>query len=555
MAKEIGFECIHASYFKDRRTWQDDVVLVKEHVHYDDGTIVPKLREIRNHQRELHVHQPGYRDYKDKREWVPLKECNTFTSTQIGLDAKVAQALEWFGPPPQLRVLARSPYLYGTDITTSALIHDKYLTKFPDLNSEATVAVLDYETDVVHGTEEILAGSLTFGSKAIIAVTEDFVKGITGVESKVHTAFGKYLQKYRKARGIELEVVVCGTEVEVVLRLLERAHEWSPDYITGWGINFDIKKMLLAMKRARVDPADYFSDPNLPRAYRYFKYREGKMIKVTATGKKSSKHVADLWHWIYAPASFQWIDSMCLYKQLRVTEGNQPSYSLDAILNRHLNLGKLRFAEADAYTGLSWHQVMQTKFKIEYLVYCIFDCIGVELLNEDTGDIGLMRTLLGHTDTENFSSTPKRLADDMHLYCRDRGLVVGTTSDKMVEEYDKLTAPLKGWIAILPSHHLKQQGLPLLEEFPELETSMNTFVSDLDVEGSYPWTQSVLNISKETTLTEVGSVKGRGPMVQKHAGLNLTAARTNAVEVCCEVLQYPSLEAMLYEFKKTKGIE
>lgn len=50
---------------------------------------------------------------------------------------------------------------------------------------------------------------------------------------------------------------------------------------------------------------------------------------------------------------------MCVYRQLRMAKAEEPSYSLDAILNKELGSRELKFEQADKYQGLEWHLFMQ----------------------------------------------------------------------------------------------------------------------------------------------------------------------------------------------------
>ena len=405
--------------------------------------------------------------------------------------------------------------------------------------------------------QPIISGSLTMKDKVFIAVTKRFADRIQGdAVSIVDGLFDLYLEKYKKERNIKLEIEVVDNDFGVTKALLDRAHAWRPDFILIWNMNFDIPKMIESCKRHNQDPAYVFSDPKIPPEYKYFKYKEGQLQKTKADGKTYSQHVADLWHSVIAPASFYFIDSMCLYKKLRVTEAQQPSYSLDAILGRHLNLSKLKFEEADAYKGLEWHQFMQTNYPAEYLIYNAFDCIAVELLDEDQTDIKKMRILLGHSDIIKFPSTPRRLADDLHFVCEEEeNKVMGSTSNEMVAEVDHLLPSLQGWICTLPSHLIHKRGLNLIEEDPSIETGLSVAVSDLDVAAGYPNIGIITNASRETTILEFCRIQGKSEDVYRRAAINMTAAQTNAVEVCREVLSMPSMNTLLAEFTKEKGIE
>ena len=405
--------------------------------------------------------------------------------------------------------------------------------------------------------QPIISGSLTMKDKVFIAVTKRFAQRIQGkAVPVVEGLFDLYLSKYKEERNITLEVEIVENDFEVTRALLQRAHAWRPDFILIWNMNFDIPKMIESCKRHNEDPAYVFSDPKIPPEYKYFKYKEGQLQKTKADGKTYSQHVADLWHTVIAPASFYFIDSMCLYKKLRVTEAQQPSYSLDAILGRHLNLSKLKFEEADAYKGLEWHQFMQTNYPAEYLIYNAFDCIAVELLDEDQTDIKKMRILLGHSDLIKFPSTPRRLADDLHFVCEEEeGKVMGSTSDQMVADEDELLPSLQGWICTLPSHLIHKRGLNLLEEDPNVETGLSVAVSDLDVAAGYPNIGIITNASRETTILEFCRIQNKSDDVYRRAALNLTAAQTNAVEVCRDILSMPDMNTLLKEFTKEHNID
>jgi len=623
-----GLECIHANYFVNQYTKKDDLVLVKERVHFKDGTTRSRLVPKINVKKSFYITREGHQTHHEKKEWEDRKKVQRYESTQVLLADNLARALGMTPGFMRLGMLNRSPYVYGTDIMPTVLVKHKYMRDYPEYNDaryDANNAVLDLETNTVFehlhpddkavckryderigqsqarmdhlrqqaeeaakdpkGAKDvkrineqlklereeivslqkerkpyeqpIISGSLTMKDKVFIAVTKRFAARIQGKAVPiVEGLFELYLEKYKKERNINLEVEIVENDFEVTRALLKRAHQWQPDFILIWNMNFDVPKMIESCKRHGEDPAEVFSDPRIPPEYKYFRYKEGQLQKTKADGKTYSQHVADLWHTVIAPAGFYFIDSMCLYKKLRVTEAQQPSYSLDAILNRHLNLSKLKFEEADGFKGLEWHQFMQTHYPAEYLIYNSFDCIAVELLDEDQTDIKKMRILLGHSDLAKFPSTPRRLADDLHFVCEEEeGLVMGSTSDEMVAEIDALLPSLQGWITTLPSHLIHKRGLNLIEEDPTIETGLSVAVSDLDVAAGYPNIGIITNASRETTILEFCKILGKSDDVYRRVAINMTAAQTNAVEVCREMLSMPSMNELLFEFTKEKGID
>jgi len=509
------YECIHATYHRCQNYSGHDLVLVKEHVHLKDGTIVPNVRMVEDYKRHYWITRDGFQTHTDKKEWEDVARLKRSTSTQANLEANIARALNKNIKGARLSMLSRSPYLYGSDITSTTLIKHRYMENAPDVTSVSSSAVLDVETNTVrknltdsdlliieniedkiarqtlecdrlerqikesdgeillttkekaalqkeHETirksilrkvesvkeisEQIISGSLTMGSKAFLAVSKCWLRKHGDVTGDLQTLFEKYLGKYKKERDITLEVEIVDNDAEITKALLAKAHEWKPDFIAIWFINFDIPKLVQSLQRHGIDPAQVFSDPSVPDNFKSFRYKEAQQQKTTATGKITTKHYCDLWHVVHAPASFYFVDAMCLYKLVRVTEPMQPSYSLDSILGINLDLGKLRFEEADQYTGVEWHQVMQTNHQLEYLIYNVFDCIGVELLEEKNRDLTTLRMLVGHSDLDRFTSTPRRLADDLHFVCLEDGKVMGSTSDEMVDELDKQVVPMTDWM-------------------------------------------------------------------------------------------------------------
>lgn len=581
-----GFECKHALYSESNRGTKNDMLLVKRNVHKEDGTVEPDIKLIYNYEREFHVLNETHRTYKEKKCWEDLSKCRTFKTNQARLTERVGQALGRTGKGMRQSILFRSPYVYGADITTSALIKRQYMDAFPDCTSKASVGVMDVETDTLNGTEAIITGSFTYQGNIYLAYTSDFVGNIEDVERELQEKYEFYISKVaedvlammnaldvnvesQKKRYKVLEqayllldkwskVTIHTKEVDnayqVSKYMLDAAHKHKPDFVAFWNMPFDIEKMMKAHQDVGADLAISFSAPEVPLEYKDFKWTKGQAIKTTATGKTMSKHHADLWHKVETPASFFMLDAMCVFKQVRVTEGNRNSYALDAILEDELNLSKLRFKEADHLQKLDWHQFMQKNYKIEYMIYNIFDCMSIEILDNKTTDLSLtVPTLCGQSDYAKFPSTPRRLCDDMHFYLQQYKKVIGVTSDDMTEELDKFVVSMNNWIVTLPCHLVDDNGLAIIKENPKIRTAIRAHVADLDVASSYPNTESFMNISQETTMREMVGVQGVSENDRRKAGLNLTAARTNAVECAGTFFNFPTLHEIHQQFKMDKA--
>lgn len=570
-----GYECRFAVYCPPVEPGGPDLHLIKEMVHYKDGTTKPNLRFKPNYQVPYWVTKKGCQNHTQKKEWEELTNVDQYFSTVAERPRAMAKALGmgWMRDPDP-RQLSRSPYLYGSDILSTAVIKQSYQKQFPDLNSPYTLSCFDTEKDVVNGTNEIIMATLSMGGRVFTAVQKSFVEGIANAEARSRELFDKYLSAFEaiqknketgedeivlvdvvKSRGLQWELLFVDSEIDILIQCFNRAHNWMPDYVSVWNIDFDMPLMLKACERANYDPKHLFSDPKVPNRYRHFKYKQGKKQKKTASGKITPIKPADQWHTVYCPSSFYFIDGMCVYRKIRSQKGEEPKYTLDYILQKNLGMRKLKFKEADHVSGIDWHLLMQTKFKLEYIVYNVFDCISMEMLDEQIKDLQLaMPQASGCSDFETFKSQPRRSADALHYFCLDRGKVFGSTSDDMTSELDKDVLSLDGWIVTLPAHLVADNGLKVIEEYPELRTNIRGHVGDLDVSASYPNGECVFNVSKSTTKKELCRVAGVQEYMQRMQGINLSAGHVNAVEFGQAMFKLPSMEEMLKAFIESEGV-
>jgi len=463
-----------------------DIHIVKEIIHKDDGTSAPHIRIIPNFKRRFWITKKGFQNHKQSKEWEELDKVNMFETTQSQLIHNVSKAI---GEPyfqGTNRMLNRNPYIYGTDILSTAVIKRRYQNKYPDTVTGYSVAVYDIETDVVNGTGDIIMATLSFKDRVFTAINKSFLNGLTNVNERLNKLMTKYLGEYVEKRKINWEVVFVDHESDIVTECFKRAHEWKPDFVAIWNINFDMPKTIWALEKVGIDPKDVFSDPAIPAKYRHFKYRQGPKQKVTASGKVTPIKPPMQWHTVYCPSSFYFIDAMCAYRHIRISDPEESGgYSLDNILDKHLGIRKLKFKEAEGLVKIDWHQFMQEKYPLEYVIYNVFDCVSIEELDEVTLDLSLTLPMFsGCSDFENFKSQPRRLADTLHYFCLEKNKVIGTTSDQMTTELDKSTLSLEGWIITLPAHLLVENGLQIIKENPTYHTSVRAHVGDLDVSAS-----------------------------------------------------------------------
>jgi len=367
------------------------------------------------------------------------------------------------------------------------------MERFPDAISKYNVATFDIETDTIK--DEVIVISISMNDKIYtvinksllnikISTVTDSKKLTEEFSSKLHYMFKKYIPKTTITDNIAVEYIVVDNEMDAIREIMRVAHLWQPDFIAIWNIDYDMPKMLSVCNKYGVDPKDIFTDPSLPKNLRYFKYREGQKSKVTASGVFKPVSPEDQWHTVDCPASFYWIDAMSSHRYIRVGGKSMPGgYSLDNILKSELGdkLGKLKFdGEVDTNTivGIEWHKHMVAHKPLEYIIYNQWDNISMLQLDDKTKDLQIVLPMLsGYSDFGIFNSGPKRIVDAIYFFYLEHGKVLGSKPTKMeVPEGTQLA----GWITLLPSYRVKDNGLKCLIENKDKTTNIRSHVFDSD---------------------------------------------------------------------------
>lgn len=557
----IGRECKHASYTESTLNDEDDLLTVKElvYVKQDDGSIitVPNLAFYKNFPRPFWITKEKFRNHKDKKEveYVDLlKEC---TTNQRNLNKAIVKQLGYGNPNQQLKVICRSPFVYGADITTPTLIKNKYKEKWPDLFTTNKVAVLDTETDMWKGNgKDIIVSTVTMKDKVILTVLEDWIKDIPEPEKQIRKALHQHLGKYIKERGIKFDIRIQKSAGEMAKTCIDKCHEWQPDFVVAWNMDFDINVLIRALEKEGYDLPEVFSDPRVPPEFRHFRYKQGPTTKMKADGSVENLPPSDRWNIVETPASYVWIDPMCVYRNIRRAAGKEPSYSLDYTLKKNLgeDFGKLYFETGDSTASngsVEWHMQMQKYFKVNYIVYNVFDCLGVELLDEVTTDLGTQIGILSESSEYSvFNSNPKRNVNKFYFDMLPDGLIAGTCSDRMEDENDALLLGKDDWIVTLPTHNVVPNGIFLIKELPTVRSFVRKAVSDADIGSTYPNGEILMNLSKMTTMMEVCRIQGVLPSKQRLLGINLTAGPVNAIEIMTDCMNAPNSFDLLEAFEE-----
>lgn len=556
----IGIECKNVVYAQSSDNPNDDLLLVKEVIHTKDGQHLPRLRQIKNYQRPFYVTKQAWRNHKDKKEAERIEKLQRFQCNQAQLAIKIQLALgeRMANPRKKLKDVCSSPYVYGADILPTTYLKSKYRDKWKDLASRNKVCVLDTERDVVFGTNETIIVTMTMGDKKFIGIVKWWADRIANMDGEINSKFKSLLSQITVAskkdkdvqepydvpakRGDKLIIYTGERPGDIVAEALRLSHKWMPDFMAIWNMDYDIPHIIAALESAGYDPKAEFSDPSVEPEFQRFWYKQDKLIKET-NSKSISKHPADLWHVVYTTAGYYIIDAMCLFKKIRVASGNEPDYTLDGVLGRHVGTQKLRIPEADQYGGLKWHQVMQKDFPVEYCVYALFDCISVEMLDERTNDIGLtISVLMESSGYDYLPSLPRRVVDVLHNVWEKRGWIPGCVGADITSTLDEDVVGLDGWICTLNSYCVVKNGLFCISEVPELQTMFRVQTNDADILQAYPTGGVISNGSKATTAIEVIDIEGVDDLTRRRQGINLTGGATNAVEIAVELAGCPSFE-------------
>lgn len=566
--KIVGRECRFAIHIQGKEGYRDDTHIVKEAIHFEDGTIKPNLRVVKNFERPYYITKKFYRNHKQKKSWEELSKVDVYKSTETDLAKNIQAKLYGYGRQKTLRELSSSPYLYGTYISSTSIIKHEYKIHFPDYDTPYTVCGLDIETSTIDDTINVI--TISYKDKVYTAVRKDLVEGHLTAEEDIVKKCHRYIGDVLENRKLKLEIQILDKEIDLVIETFRRLHRWKPDFVSIWNMDFDIPEIEKAIRRAGIEPRHVFSDPSLPDNLKVYQYKQGEKHKLTTSGKYSPLEPADQWHSVYTSSSFYIVDAMCVYKRVRVGAPKViGGYGLDNILDKELKRRKLKFDVADKYTGLAWHDFMQRRYPLEYVVYNIWDVLSMMELEHKTSDISItLPTNAGVTDFSRYNSSSRLVCDDFHFYLLNKGYVLGTVDPE--EKVDNRLLGLKNWIVVLQPNMLSRKGIDILEDVPGYPTNIFAYTFDSDATSAYPSGIEATNLSRETTKREIidididinNSINATREMVStedrnkikrnvfNHNNINITTSDVNSVAYCKEMFGFPDYEEMLEMFEK-----
>lgn len=460
----------------------DDIHIVKEKITYTDGTIKKILRILHNFKRPFWITKPHLQNYKQKKESEPMDRLNKYFSTQKNLPKEIASRLGFkYVASRTMRDVISSPFLYGTDIDSQAIIKRLYQDKYPNSFSKFEIAALDIETDT--NTDEIVIISIASKQEVYVGIWDKILINKRRTPEILTDLYNRYVPKTEYSANILPIFETYTTELDLVMGVLSRLHTWDIDICAVWNIDFDMTKILNVLKKNNIDPKDVFSDPSIPKDIRYFEYKQGSKKKVTESGVVKPKSPQEQWHTVTSCSNFYWLDAMSVYYYVRVGGKEIPGgYSLNNVLEKELGktYKKIKFEDEtnDKLQGVDWHKYMLNKKPFEYIIYNVWDTMSMIELDNKTNDLqSNLAALSGISSFDIFHSGPKKIIDALHYFYLENKRVLGVKP--AINDGDNGLG-LDNWILNLYSYYIKDKQKGCILEDSNLITNIHTHTLDLD---------------------------------------------------------------------------
>lgn len=572
----VARECKHITYTTSSGEGsRDDMLTIKEYLILKDGRRIPNLRMRKNFERPYWVTKPHFRTHPDKIQFEDLSRVDMFKSTQMNLRQDICFRLGFGNPAHGVKMLARSPYLYGLDAGPEVFMKQTYAEKWPDTFRPNKVTVIDSETDVFGDWTRPILWSAVSDDGIQLYVAKEWCPEITDFAEQVIREYklalvdwqqqvikklknketGEYPSFLDDIMKMPVTVHELSDHYAITKGVVDHLHDTQPDLVTGWNVMYDVKVIEASCQHAGVDVVDLVSDDRVPYEFRNVYLKQGQAVKRTASGREMRLDPQERWDISLTTSSWRIQDAMQTYWQLRKAKGKESGgYGLDAVLTRQLGIGKVKYDVEDSAIPsgtLHWHMDMQKNHKVRYGVYNIFDSLGLWVLDKKNSDLSSQISMLaGPCDYSRFNSQPTINAIDMMFsIMKRRQKIICSTSDQMADDNDAKVMGKDGWIVTFPSHNVVDSGLFLFEDMPEVQSMIHVFNSDADVETTYPTAEIIQNLSKETTMNEPCKIRGVGREVQRHASINLTGPQENCIEIIETICKMPTLDQWVEQAK------
>lgn len=535
---------------------EDDIHIVKELITYEDGKKEPRLSYIKNFQKPFYVTKEFYRNHKDKKESEDLEKVDIFKATNKNMPKAVASRLgsQYIGTKT-MRDVCDSPYLYGTDIDSKAIIKKMFMDKYPNNITSFKVAALDIETNLE--TDEIVIISIATSEEVYVGILSSIIPNKNKIEEQLLYLYKNNIPQTEFNKNIKPVFELFEHESELICNVLARLHSYKVDICAIWNMDYDIPYIIKRCKKFNIELKDIFSDPSVPKEYRYFVYKQGKKVKVKESGQQVPINPNEQWHTINTPSYHYWLDAMSTYYFVRVGSKQVPGgYSLDNILEKELGdkLKKLKFKDDETthLLGVDWHKFMLQNRPLQYIIYNAWDTMSILELDNKTKDMcNSIGILSGISSFDIFDSGPKKIVDALHYFYLQNNRVLGVKGTKD-------TGDLLGmgdWINILDNDFIEDSESDAILEDSNIDTGIRANILDLDAVSSYPSDTQAANVSKDTTSREIIDIIGIARSDYMLYNIDLFFGNVNAIEYCQNMLNFPSLYRLEHLIKNPQDLE
>ena len=557
----------------------NEAIVVKVHKVYSDGTVEPGLDIIRDPSRSFYITKDTVKPlYNEKKEWELIDNLDQYIVKNYELANEVHTRLIGYAPRNKyirLNELSSSPYLYGTDVSIETLIANAYINKYKEANLPTTpisTSFFDVETSLhAHDKGSLYVATITAGTNVYTAILkrffvtrdkqgniiqcklEDLQKLIDETFSTVTVNPDNKKDRTVASFNWKYNLQVFDTELEMLQWLFEMNNSHKSDFCSGWNIAYDMSVVESICEANEVPIENVLCPKELPKSLRSYRRR--------IDTNKNVPHFTRRWHAYYVPGYTYYYDAQQLYSRLRIADGFEVSYKLGYILDKNIKAGKIKFdnllnLDPDTTDDREWHMRMSAEFPMHYIVYNQFDCMGLQIQEMFKTDATSMSLLADRSHLSNFNKQTRRAADVFHFSCLARNRVVASTPpnnyDNDDEDEDEMFSKVGG--AVLPMDRTVDASEYVLSDRPNVVTYISRNVSDVDLKAIYPSFSQGSNVSRETRVLSIISLKSTNAIMtsQKLTEL-MTSMDSNAVLIANGALNLPNYVTADLMYKKYKS--
>lgn len=557
----VGRVCKHVHQGFSKLERFDDLTAVKITNVHEDGSRSEDYSLIKNYQQPFWLVKPEHRKFKQQKDYIDVKKCKMFRSNTAKLAYTITKTL--YGnpnPKAQLRQVLQDPYVFGCDQSAPVFIKQQFFDNY-ELHQQTeryTVAAYDVETDMFKKGDPVMMASVTFREKCYFATIRSWWDGLSDEEiiAGLKEEEEKRFKEEKIKRGItEIEYEIFDTPGQVIENCVSKFHSWSPDIVASWNATYDMEKNEQGLLDDGYDLERVYCDPKIPKEFAHYRIDKGRTHKVKENGDKTPLEPQEKFPTVRSMARWQWLDFMSFYAIKRAPKGKLDGYGLNACAEREGVDGKMYAEEGNHLIEgkADWHRYMQKYHKFIYAMYNIKDNWVIEDLNDKTLDLSMSFPLLTKaSEYFNYPSQPRIIADALAYVARDNGYVwgcAGGTGNK--DTFNKLLPSLGDWIALLETEKNAAKGYALFDGLYDVFSNGRSSVSDVDVEGAYPYATVTNNVSNYTTQIEVCQIQGKDSFKLREIAVNyVSSPEANAVMLSEELLGFPSYDTAINVFEK-----